>query len=383
MTPFRRLGDPWKTLGSGLSGSLGSLSGGGGVPVAFLFRDDFITAEGAPLASPRTAEPGPGTFNITDTGNRYSIVAEKLVKAAVGVGANDPRCFVSAAPSRAIGRAIICRFNGLANNLGRFNVGWDTNPNSSPDRGSITVAAGGTIIVRDGDFAAITTVPIDENGNYDVAIPPRTTGQFHLIKGTGFSGWTLLWVGVAGTSAFAGFGSDGQYEIDHFRISDLPSPWDTDFGIATDRLAGIRALGDTYSHEADFVGEYVCTTVPAAGTMFWSFRRQDVNNYWEVIIEPNQDITLREVVATVPTARGTSAGVVNNGDRIVVVADGTTISVYRQNVLEITYALAANFQTETDGEVLGVGNGRMDDIVTWPRVISGIAKEALDRVANA
>ena len=118
--------------------------------------------------------------------------------------------------------------------------------------------------------------------------------------------------------------------------------------------------------------------------IFWTFRQQDATNYWEVIVTPAQDITLREVVAGVPTARGTALGVINNGDRVVVIADGTTIRVYEQNTLRITYALAANFQTETDGELQSVGvGGAVDDIVTWPRVISNAALRALNRVADA
>ena len=46
------------------------LMGGGGL--TFLLRDDFTTAEAAPLASPRTAEPGPGTWSIRSAGTATS-----------------------------------------------------------------------------------------------------------------------------------------------------------------------------------------------------------------------------------------------------------------------------------------------------------------------
>src|SRR5690348_15144558 len=41
--------------------------------IIYLLRDDLITPASAPLTSPRTCEPGPGTLTILDTGNAWSI----------------------------------------------------------------------------------------------------------------------------------------------------------------------------------------------------------------------------------------------------------------------------------------------------------------------
>lgn len=50
-----------------------------GVPVVvvdcYLLRDEYTTAEGAPLASPRTCEPGPGTLVLDQTDGQFSINA--------------------------------------------------------------------------------------------------------------------------------------------------------------------------------------------------------------------------------------------------------------------------------------------------------------------
>jgi hypothetical protein len=74
--------------------------------------------------------------------------------------------------------------------------------------------------------------------------------------------------------------------------------------------------------------------------------------------------------------------VVANSDRIVIVADGTTIRVFEANTQRITYAAAANFQTETDGELETEGTGgAVTDIVSWPRTLSGAALAELQRYA--
>src|SRR3990172_2689119 len=50
--------------------------------------DNFNTAEAAPLTSPRTAEPGPGTLTIVDTENKLSISGGQLVCAGGNSGIN-------------------------------------------------------------------------------------------------------------------------------------------------------------------------------------------------------------------------------------------------------------------------------------------------------
>ena len=77
--------------------------------VSYLLRDQFTTAASAPLASPRTAEPGPGTATITDTGNKLSIAGGILTSSTAGVAANDP-AIVYNGIARASGRAALRRY---------------------------------------------------------------------------------------------------------------------------------------------------------------------------------------------------------------------------------------------------------------------------------
>src|ERR1035437_7829996 len=63
---------------------------GGAAAVVYLLLDRFTTDHAAPLATPRTAEPGPGALTITDSGSHMSISGGKLLSRGI-VGAGDPK----------------------------------------------------------------------------------------------------------------------------------------------------------------------------------------------------------------------------------------------------------------------------------------------------
>jgi hypothetical protein len=234
-----------------------------------------------------------------------------------------------------------------------------------------------------------TLATVVGNTDYETASIIRSAGGFHLLRGgVEFPEWSLLWVGVADVTdpVFAAIGrrSGGTTQHDNFRGTLLPPPWNDDYGIATQRLAGARAPGDTFTHEADCLIEFTMTTVPAAAQAELHFRIQDATNYWAVTINAAGDLELDEVVGGGTTQRGISAGVVANGDRIVIVADASNIRVYEDDNLRINYTLAATFLTETAGELDTEGTGgAVDDLISWPRVLSGSALTTLNRVADA
>jgi hypothetical protein len=206
----------------------------------------------------------------------------------------------------------------------------------------------------------------------------RSSGAFYI------AGDRLLYVSDAPSGDYY-FSLGGNNLVNLFyntlRISLLAAPWDTDYGIATDRKAGSVSEGTTFTHEADCLIEYTVTTLIDQVILF--FRIQDATNYWRIRINDVGTILLQEVVGGGITSRGSAASVVSSGDRILIVAEGETISVYTNNVLRITYALAANFKTETDGELDDIGTSVVSDLVSWPRTLSGAAKAALDAVADA
>ena len=348
----------------------------------FLFRDDFITAEAAPLTSPRTAEPGPGILIITDTGNNADIVASDFVMSGF-VGDGDPGIWEQTGIARATGQASYVSLGliGLP-----FWSGWDDGQVGNP-RSGWRISLG---FLRYFSTAAAETILLDTAAaNLELFISLRNPGEFLLSRVNGSDDWVLEWVDnlASRPTLFPMLGADGvgaTTKLHTMRRASLPAPWNTDDGIATSTLDGARSAGDTFTHEADCLIEFIATTIPSGDQIEMRFRIQDATNFWQVTIDSAGDIDLDEVVAGTPTERGTAAAVIANGDRVVIIADDETIKVYEANVLRITYSSAANFKTETDGELETEGTGgSVSDIKAWPRLISGGPLNQLNAVANA
>lgn len=379
---YRRLGDPF----SGRYSRLGSGSRPSGgvpfVPVVFVWRDDYPGNEAAPIVSPRVPPATViGTGTVVDPNTKISIVGDELDFAT---GASTGHYVTYGNQVRAAGFVAM----GIDLNIsleGTF-IGWTDNVIQRRD--GIFQFRNVAIQVLIASIAlAVDTYAIGTD--YEVASILRGTGWFPLVRGGAFAEWTLLYpIDVVSDAMMVGkVGAEDTtsiFTLGSFRGAQLPTPWDTDNGIATEVLAGARNAGDTFTHEADCLIEFEQTTLPAAGQTEMRFRIQDASNYWQVTIDSAGDIDLDEVVATVVTQRGTAAAVIANGDRIVIIADDETIRVFEANVLRITYALAANFKTRTAGELEDEGaGGSVSDIISWPRVISGDALTELNRVATA
>lgn len=348
-------------------------------PIEYLLRDDFLTDEAAPLASPRTAEPGPGTWTVRDINNHLSISDGKLVFDGNADLYLNPRLQgpqMSRTPGRAMGAALV-RASGQYAILGSQAIG---------DAAFAGVKMNGlNLLMHDTHSAGSIGPVVGQLSGDPLWLILRSAGQFY-VQGT-----TLLYVGTSSTApldpAFASHNVVGT--IDWLRVCDLPAPWDTDYGIATQRLAGARSAGDSYSHEADCLIEAVVTTLPADGQIEMRFRVEDESNYWQWTVDAAGNLDLDEVVDGAVTQWGNAAGAVTDGDRILAVVVGSTIHIYETNTLaheavtrRITYARATNFATATAGKLHSLGTGgAVSDIVAWPRTLSGSAAAALEAAA--
>ena len=211
----------------------------------------------------------------------------------------------------------------------------------------------------------------------------RSTGCFGLIYD---GAWKLLIVRVDGSNdpvyaCISCSNATGAHQHDDLRIMQLGAPWDTDYGIATQRLAGARSPGDTFTHEADGLIEYIQTALCTTSTTKVRFRQQDNSNHWLLSTYPSGTLYLGEKVDGVNTWRGNTGACVVNGSRVVLVLDDIVIKVFVDDVLKLTYSSASNFKTCTNGivESLGGGPGQIDDLVTWPRTLSGAALAELEK----
>ncbi len=177
-----------------LSGPYRALLGGGGRFV-YTLNERFTTDESGGLASPRNAEPGPGSLTIThDTGNDWSIVASKLHW--TGFTANfDPNMWETATRARAVGQALMAVNYVFGTNTG-LQVMFNSQANRSTGRRQGVSMFDGDIfaVSFDGSIKAVDTgINGVASTRYDVCIVLRTTGAFHILR-TALGDWNLLWV---------------------------------------------------------------------------------------------------------------------------------------------------------------------------------------------
>lgn len=351
----------------------------------YLLRDDFTTAEAAPLASPRTAEPGPGTLTLVQNDGQFSISGGKLAFPAQTTPAAGDQGFIGAGLSRVAGRALISKINA-STMADMFNSVW-ASANSIVFGGFGNMAGGfymetASLYVVEFAVGFIVAGGLSAATEYSVCTVQRASGHFALIKGGIYTNWTLLYVGATSNTAtvYPAFSnSKAVGTLDTFRVLDLPAPFDDDYGLATDRLSGAVSAGATFTHEADCVIEWTQTTLPSAAGTVVHFRRQDADNNWYIQIQ-GTDFYLAERVAGSPVTRAQALGVMSNGHRIVIVCDGTTIRGYSNNVLRWTYSSATNFAAETNARLDALGTSAVvSDFVTWPRQLTGAAATILDQ----
>ncbi len=347
-----------------------------------LFCDQFGSDQSAPITSPRVADPGPGTGTAVQAVGQFS-TASGLIRGLPGVGGWGDLSYRDVGRGRTAG--IAAYFGGLTNLSATKQIIVGHNNGSTPSVAADGFfLASGTLYVRVGG-SSVDVGTYTAPDTFDFPVIKRTVGFFAVARGEQFAEWTLLWVDASSTTAtqYAALSYNNMdAHLDAMKVAQLLAPWNTDYGIATDRLAGARTAGDTFVHEADCLLEFTVDTLQSAGFIELFFRVQDASNYWKIRINTGGTSILSEVVSGAETDRASGAGVVN-GSRGVIVADDETIKYYVDDVLKFTYSGAVNFKNATAGEVADEGTGgEMSDVVAWPRTLSGDAGAALDELAT-
>lgn len=344
--------------------------------MSFLLLDQFTTTEGAPIVSPRTCEPGPGTLTITDTGNKLSITGGVLTPSGSATNVRDPWVRETTGRSRVAGRCMslrIKRVSSFGSNSNDNLVGW-ANTLTTPDTGQVYGFMWGSAGPVDACVVGSTPVLtasafLTDDTFYDVRTILRATGFFMVI------GTTLHWVGNAGTDATLypmvlqrGTGAK-PFALDDFQVFDATAPWDTDYGIATNRTSS-PSTGATSTSTADAIIEltWACATSETLDIMH---RRTDDNNCWITRCSESGDtIKLIEKVAGVETERASTAQTFNNGTsyRIVIIQSGTDIRNFVANTTKNAYTSASSNQTETGVKISGFASA--SELICWPRTVA-------------
>lgn len=353
--------------------------------LAYDMRDDFTTNDDAPITSPRTAEPGPGTGTAVDTGNNFSIASGQLTF-STRVGDNDPRLFYGsvAKPNLNSPSALVKGFVGKVT-PGRLRMGFGDVTTARPAEAAINVFSTTLGVHPNGASLTLATVTGVE---HQVAGFLRRFGVYFLVKGGAYSEWTLVYVDNQdlATTLYPGISENvtGSATLANtLRVCNLPVTNFSSFALVDTRVAGKVSASQTFTHTADCGIELtIDEMVTGVNIIELVFRKQDATNYWSIQINASGDCNLIETVAGSPTTRGTSSGLLAADSRVFLQLFGTTIRGIRQNGLNNsvmwTYTSAANFATETDGELLNVGDGQVCDLIVWPRTLAAADAAYLD-----
>lgn len=332
-----------------------TLSGGYGSS-HYLLRELWSTDDAAAIASPRSWEPGPGSWTVTGTdqgiaGSRYVFPS---IASTQGV--------LAGAVTRAEGLALVYRNFRVTSNPSAtgMGIGW-RGANSlalSTDAGIF----GNNVDVKIGHANAATgrLIPfLTTSTDYDFAFVLRAAGSFLLHKLSSASTWTLGYFSDQSTTTplypvICHNASPGQCG----RVTA-----ETGWQIPRIYYSASGVIGTVTLPTADFVAKVRCT---GTGTVALRFRIEDEDNYWR-IERQNAAFKLIETVAGVDQAdRSSQVITAATNDRIIVQAIGSTIRTWfnASGSATITtgsasaagYASATNFQTALGMEVSDEAN---------------------------
>ncbi len=100
--------------------------------------------------------------------------------------------------ARVAGKVLFAQFN--ITSAAQFEIGWDTNQAGQVSVGHAFNPASGMLWVVENN-AGRNCGTYSQSTNYQIAVILRDTGAFYFIRGGGFTTWTLVWIGMAGSTA--------------------------------------------------------------------------------------------------------------------------------------------------------------------------------------
>jgi len=268
------------------------------VNVTHLFEDEFITADAAPLTSPRTAEPGPGSWTVTNGAN-LSISNGKLVRSGTAT-------LASVATYARTNLAFYMRH--LATAADGALIGFSANGIHLQSGLTIGIASAAPTTVGTGIFVFIDG--LFPNSWVDVLVIERPSGGVWMyLRGANYGRWQLVWVSIAETSTplyafYKGAVGDVGLSDDAF-LTLAPSEFLSQFGNAlhyeASPVAGLTSA-------AAKVFQEISWTPASAEILEMTLNEVDSNN--KIILRCNQagsTIALISKVAGVETSLQSAA----------------------------------------------------------------------------
>lgn len=362
--------------------------------IVYTLKDVFTTDDAAPITTPRTCEPGPGTLTITDTNNTLSIASSQL-SAAIGANGTYDWRVIGSAIARATGLALgidykptggtpvsnvgFCN-NAAGNNEGYF-IGLAWRSNSANLQMPYSLSSVG--------LSGLTT-----NNNVRLVVALTATRSYLIAKtlsyagGLNFTEYSILFVPRHGAPAnvYPILVERSNIEIttmDNLAVAQLPAPFTSEFGLATGYSAS-PSSGATLTHTADGLAEITWTAATSA-TLELNIRQTDADNRWIIrCTQADSTIKIIERNAGVETERGSAAQTWTNGT-----AYSIQVQFYGNNIytfvasgglweyyVKASYT-SASFQNTATGASLTATAGALANFATYPRVLSGTALTVL------
>lgn len=339
-----------------------------------ILYDDFLTAEAAPLTTPRDCEPGPGTLTIIDTGNNADIVGgEQVWSGLAGVG--DPAYYGAVTQAtRVPGLSIFINVKSSGNSRSYF--GLNTVYTNSPTNTSF-YEADTTISSRDSDIVALGSL-LTSGAYHSRLIVMRSAGSFFILNGR------LLWVGNNSTTnddvaIFAASSAISSLSSKIFAAVNLATTynpiWGPDFSKVTDTKTN-PASTTTFDVDADCHVNYTFTPENTKYAYIHGRYTDPTHFGWRVECGTDGTAYVKYRSGGGLQTLYTGVGVFPDGvaAQVDVVVEGVTLRLYVDNVLKTTETLVYNLTT-TGGYVVHILASNDIVLSTHPYPSLGIATD--------
>jgi len=369
----RRRNKLWRYMMPGM----GILGGGFSKPIQWLLRDEFTTDDAAPVSSPRTCEPGPGTLTVVQNDGQFSITSGYLTSTGQATPTHGDLGFYSPDLGRALGRACLTAYTVDDSNLNTTELGFVNSPSARGYQLGHFIGTNKRIYSYQDGTSLITLETWVQGTEYIYVTVQRNAGAYYFIKGGAYTEWLLQQVKDANVDTVCYYGvSHYDYENDYnfVRVADLPAPFNADVLHLRDTVV---AASDTFTHPQRCVIEFDLDTLPSTGTASIDFREVDADNEWIVNITSTGSLDLYERVDGTPTKHAAAAAAVSNGDRIAVQVDGDNVSGWVNGVHAWTWPSATTFQSYTDGTVRQLQGGSAISDLDIYELGTGVVTESL------
>jgi hypothetical protein len=352
-------------------------------PTEYILKD-FVPGitpdEEAPMALPRTCDPGPGSwtlaggdandfsisggkFTIADPGLVWTGITPPVVNRGIGIGCFSDTKWISGS---------LCTAYNTVTRAGPIDVySWVLNGNAD----NCYLNLGGVLVL-------CPSWRHDLGEEYQVGIVFRSNGAFFVYREAGTATpWKLEWVSDYRSDVplyWDIWSYRGNRSTSNVKILDLPENrhkiWATDFGIATDRVA-VPSTGETVLSESNAIVELTwdCATGETVDIMV---RRTDDDHCWIVRCDETTNTVKLIENNDGETERGSTGYTFNNGTSYRIIAHISEDVIKTYIVIPVTptaptatasYTSATYNQTVGGVKVTGFASGT--ELVAWPRDI--------------